>query len=204
MTLSDPTLTLKGFKVFKAHLNPPQQAALVDAIRRIAKSAPFFHPETRWGKKMSVKMTSAGQFGWVSDRSGYRYERHHPSGSPWPEIPDAVLRVWESLSGVDRSPECCLVNYYSEGARMGVHQDRDEKNFEMPVVSISLGDEGLFRVGGPERSDPTDSLWLSSGDVVVMGGDARLAFHGVDRIRFGSSRLLPKGGRINVTLRVVE
>ena len=152
---------------------------------------------------MSVRMTAAGQFGWISDRAGYRYEARHPAGMPWPSIPEPVLAIWDALSGVDRQPECCLINFYGEGARMGLHQDKDEADFDFPVLSVSLGDDGLFRMGGAARSDRTQSLWLQSGDVVVMGGAARLAFHGVDRIRFGSSSLLAQGGRINLTLRVV-
>ena len=172
-------------------------------LRAVAAAAPMFHPVTRGNKQMSVKMTSAGAFGWVSDRRGYRYEPRHPSGVAWPDIPPSVLDVWNAVSGATRGPDCCLINYYSNAAKMGLHQDCDEASFDWPVVSISLGDDALFRVGGRARSDATRSTWLHSGDVVVMGGEARLAFHGVDRIKFGTSALLPKGGRINVTLRVV-
>jgi DNA oxidative demethylase len=147
-------------------------------------------------------MTSAGRVGWHADRTGYRYTTHHPNGTAWPPIPKPVLDVWRMVSGVDRDPDCCLVNYYGEGARMGLHQDKDEADFRWPVVSISLGDDALFRVGNVTRGGTTESLWLGSGDVVVMGGDARLAYHGIDRTRFASSQLLPKGGRINLTLRV--
>ena len=148
-------------------------------------------------------MTAAGRLGWVSDRRGYRYEPRHPAGGPWPEIPPRVLDIWRAVTGLDRLPDCCLVNYYGEGARMGLHQDRDEGDFAWPVVSVSLGDDARFRIGGTDRRDPTESFWLRSGDVLVLGGPARLAFHGVDRIVFGSSTLLPQGGRINLTLRVV-
>ncbi len=117
--------------------------------------------------------------------------------------PSAVLDIWRNVTGLARDPDCCLINYYGEGARMGLHQDKDEGDFEWPVVSVSLGDDGLFRVGGTERGGKTQSIWVHSGDVVVMGGAARLAYHGVDRIRFGSSKLLVDGGRINITLRVV-
>ena len=149
-------------------------------------------------------MTAAGDYGWLSDRSGYRYARTHPSGVSWPAIPPRVLALWHGVTGLDRAPECCLVNYYDAEARMGMHQDRDEADMAWPVVSLSLGDDGLFRMGNVERGGKTQSVWLRSGDVVVMGGAARLAHHGVDRIRPGSSRLLPKGGRLNLTLRVVE
>ncbi|MDQ2094263.1 alpha-ketoglutarate-dependent dioxygenase AlkB family protein [Rhodalgimonas zhirmunskyi] len=206
----DKAMNLRGVHVFKGALDGAEQAQLVDRVRDIARAAPMFHPETRWGKRMSVKMTSAGQFGWVSDRRGYRYEPRHPSGVDWPPIPAEVLAIWERFGakGMEgaplRAPECCLVNYYGEGARMGLHQDRDEADFAQPVVSVSLGDAGLFRVGNIERGGKTESLWLESGDLLVLGGAARLVHHGVDRIRFGSSELLPDAGRINLTLRVVS
>lgn len=152
---------------------------------------------------MSVRMSAAGQFGWVTDRKGYRYERRHPLGMNWPPIPKEVLDIWSNLSDCPRAPECCLINWYGEGARMGLHRDNDEADFSCPVLSVSLGDEGLFRMGGQTRAEGTESIWLRSGDVVLMGGTARRALHGVDRIRFGSSQLLPRGGRINLTLRVV-
>lgn len=194
---------LREFAIYQGYLDRPTQDALVNDIREIVAAAPLFSPETRWGKKMSVRMTSAGRFGWISDRSGYRYAEEHPQGMAWPPIPDRVMNIWNDLSQSSRSPECCLVNWYGEGARMGLHQDRDEADFTCPVVSVSLGDEGLFRVGTQERKGSTESVWLKSGDVVVMGGAARLTHHGVDRIRFGSSSLLPQGGRLNLTLRVV-
>jgi alkylated DNA repair protein (DNA oxidative demethylase) len=153
---------------------------------------------------MRVRMTSAGRYGWFSDRRGYRYIPRHPDGGAWPPIPGPVLDEWRALVSPERDPDCCLVNFYGEGARMGLHRDADERDFRWPVLSISLGDPATFRIGGPERSDPTTSLPLESGDVVVMGGAARLAYHGIDRIRFGVSPLLPEGGRINLTLRVVD
>jgi len=194
---------IRGFHVFKGHLDAAAQSALVADIRTVAQAAPMFSPETPYGKPMSVRMTSAGAVGWYADRSGYRYTPVHPSGTPWPPIPSAVLEMWRALTGLTRDPDCCLINYYGEGARMGMHQDKDEASFEWPVLSVSLGDAGLFRIGNTTRGGTTESLWLESGDVVVMGGDARLTYHGVDRIRFGSSSLLPKGGRINLTCRVV-
>jgi len=197
-------LKLRGFEIHKRLLGSAEQLALLEAVRDIAKAAPVFSPMTPHGKPMSVKMTSAGMFGWYSDSHGYEYRRSHPNGMPWPVIPAEVLSIWEKVSGVDRLPECCLVNFYGQDAKMGLHQDRDEASFEYPVVSVSLGDEGLLRVGGTERGGKTDSIWLQSGDVVVMGGEARLAYHGIDRIRFGSSNLLPNSGRINLTLRIVN
>jgi DNA oxidative demethylase len=197
-------LRVSGFEIHKGYLEAEVQAALVGDLRAVAAAAPFFAPLTPWGKPMSVRMTSAGRYGWYSDRRGYRYEPRHPSGVDWPPIPERVLAVWRALVSEARLPDCCLVNFYGAKARMGLHRDADEKDFAWPVLSISLGDPATFRMGGAERSDPTTSVVLESGDVVVMGGPARRAYHGIDRIRFGASRLLPEGGRINLTCRVVD
>jgi len=197
-------LTVGGFEIHQGALGASAQQEVLSAVRDVVKIAPLVRPVTPRGKPMSVRMTAAGRFGWVTDRQGYRYQTHHPDGMPWPAIPVPVLEVWSRFSGVPRAPECCLINFYEEGARMGMHQDKDEASFDWPVVSISLGDDGLFRMGGPQRGGKTSSVWLRSGDVVVMGGAARLAHHGVDRIRFGSSSLLENGGRLNLTLRVVQ
>ncbi|MEL7127090.1 MAG: alpha-ketoglutarate-dependent dioxygenase AlkB [Pseudomonadota bacterium] len=196
-------LSVRGFDIYKGHLDGAAQAALVEDIRGVVAAAPLFSPDTPYGKPMSVRMTSAGSLGWYSDRTGYRYAERHPSGAAWPPIPTSVLDMWRALTGHVRQPDCCLINFYGEGARMGMHQDKDEQDFSWPVLSVSLGDAGLFRIGNTTRGGKTESLWLDSGDVVVMGGEARLTYHGVDRIRFGSSSLLPKGGRINLTCRVV-
>jgi alkylated DNA repair protein (DNA oxidative demethylase) len=195
---------VSGFEIHKGYLDRPAQAALVEDLRAVAAAAPFFAPLTPWGKPMSVRMTSAGKYGWYSDRRGYRYEPRHPSGVDWPPIPERVLAVWRALVSAERMPDCCLVNFYGAKARMGLHRDADEKDFSWPVLSISLGDPATFRMGGAERSDPTTSVTLESGDVVVMGGAVRRAYHGIDRIRFGVSDLLPQGGRINLTCRVVD
>jgi len=199
----EPDFSLRGASVYTGLLNPTDQRAVVEAVRHVVAAAPLFSPETRWGKKMSVQMTSAGRYGWYSDRKGYRYIDRHPSGSPWPPIPEVILDVWARVAPMARKPDCCLVNLYRDRAKMGLHQDRDETDFAQPVVSISLGDDGLFRIGGTERGGTTQSVWLCSGDVLVLGGKARLAYHGIDRIRPGSSTLLRDGGRINLTLRVV-
>ena len=199
-----PTLTVGGISVFKAFLPASDQLRLVEALRRVAGQAPVFSLKTKSGKSMSVRLTAAGDFGWFSDQRGYRYVKQHPSGVNWPEIPAEIMAIWRAVAGEVPDPECCLVNFYGEGARMGLHQDRDEANFDWPVVSISLGDDALFRVGGTERGGKTESIWLQSGDVAVMGGPARLNYHGIDRIKFGSSSLLKEGGRLNITLRVVR
>lgn len=196
-------LKIRGVDIQKEFLNGSSQARLIECLRPILKSAPLFSPTTASGKKMSVRMTSAGSLGWISDSTGYRYDPVHPKGMHWPLIPDEVLGIWQAATGLDRNPDSCLINYYGEGTRMGMHQDKDEADFSYPVVSVSLGDDALFRIGNTTRGGKTESIWLNSGDVVVMGGPARLIYHGIDRIRFGSSKLLPKGGRLNLTLRVV-
>lgn len=199
-----PVLLVGGVQVLPGYLDPGAQAALVEDLRAVIRAAPLFAPVTPQGHPMSVRMTAAGRYGWFSDRAGYRYIPSHPSGTPWPPIPEAVLAIWRALISAERVPDCCLVNFYADAARMGLHQDRDEADFDWPVLSISLGDEALFRVGGTTRGGPTQSVWLRSGDVAILGGAARLAFHGIDRVRAGSSTLLPKSGRINLTLRVVD
>lgn len=196
-------LNIRGLQIWKSLLNPAAQQGLIQALRPVLKAAPLFSPDTPYGKPMSVRMTSTGRFGWYSDKAGYRYVTEHPGGRGWPDIPPSVMAIWDQVTGLEQKPECCLINYYGEDAKMGLHQDKDEADFSWPVVSVSLGDDGLFRIGNTSRGGKTESVWLNSGDVVVMGGPARMIYHGVDRIRFKSSRLLPKGGRINLTLRVV-
>ncbi|MDD9725324.1 alpha-ketoglutarate-dependent dioxygenase AlkB [Roseovarius sp. SK2] len=202
--MAQETLEIRGFRIFKGFLEAAEQAALVEALRGVVRAAPLFSPMTPYGKPMRVKLTSAGRYGWVSDRRGYRYEPRHPDGMAWPPIPEEVLQIWRDLVSSERMPDCCLVNFYDADARMGMHQDRDEADFSWPVLSVSLGDEGLFRIGNATRGGKTESHWLQSGDVVVMGGDARLTYHGIDRIKPGTSMLLEKPGRINLTCRVVD
>ena len=204
MVMNMEIVEIRGFRIHRRFLDEAAQAALVEDLRNVASRAPMFSPMTPYGKPMRVKMTSAGKYGWMSDRHGYRYVTQHPDGMDWPPIPEQVLAIWRKLVSRERAPDCCLVNYYGESARMGMHQDRDEADFSWPVLSVSLGDSGLFRIGNHTRGGKTESIWLQSGDVVVMGGDARLTYHGVDKIRFGSSTLLEKGGRINLTCRVVD
>ena len=182
------------------------QNALLDEIRWIITEAPLFTPTMpRSGKPMSVRMTNCGPLGWVTDKErGYRYQPTHPvTGKPWPAMPKPLLDLWREVAGYPADPEACLVNYYSGGAKMGLHQDKDEEDFAAPVVSVSLGDSAIFRVGGLTRKDKAQSLELKSGDVVLLGCDDRLAFHGIDRILPGTSALLPEGGRLNLTLRRV-
>ena len=202
--MTQAELTVRGVRIFRGLLTDQEQSALLTDLRKIVASAPLFSPQTPSGKPMSVQMTSAGKYGWISDRSGYRYSPRHPNGSPWPAIPGRVLALWSDLVSDVRMPDCCLINFYTESARMGLHQDRDEADFSWPVLSVSLGDDALFRIGNLQRGGKTTSLWLHSGDIAVIGGSARLIHHGVDRIRYQSSRLLPRGGRINLTLRVTD
>ena len=147
-------------------------------------------------------MTNLGPLGWVTDRErGYRYQEAHPvTARPWPAIPQVLLDLWAELADPQRPPDACLVNLYRDGARMGLHQDRDEVDHTAPVLSVSLGDTAIFRIG-PAEGGPTSTVRLASGDVCALAGEARLARHGIDRVLTGSSRLIPGGGRINLTLR---
>ena len=197
-----PSQTIRGFEIYQSQLDGHQQKALTEELRQVAKAAPMFSPITPSGHPMSVRMTSAGALGWVADRRGYRYQTRHPNGVRWPPIPPLAKQVWHHVTDGLPEPDTCLINLYLEKAKMGMHCDRDEADFQYPVVSISLGDEALFRIGHLKRGGSTESIWLKSGDVVVMGGEARLRYHGIDGIRFNSSSLLPNGGRLNVTLRI--
>lgn len=172
------------------------------AVLGLAQSAPFMRQVTPGGRPMSVEMTSLGPLGWITDARGYRYSPVHPqTGQPWPPMPQALLDIWSEVADGSTPPDACLVNLYRGDARMGLHQDRDEADFAFPVLSVSLGDTAMFRIGDARRRSPTVSVRLASGDVCLLSGEARLAFHGVDRILEGSSRLIPGGGRINLTLR---
>jgi alkylated DNA repair protein (DNA oxidative demethylase) len=187
-------------------LDRAAQGALLGEIRKIVAAAPLYTPTMpRSGKPMSVRMTNAGPLGWVTDKEGgYRYQATHPvTGKPWPAIPQMLLDLWKEVAGYAHPPEACLINYYAGAAKMGLHQDRDEEDFSAPVLSASLGDTGIFRVGGKTRKDPTQKFELKSGDVFLLDGADRLAFHGIDRVLPGTSDLLEEGGRFNLTLRRV-
>jgi alkylated DNA repair protein (DNA oxidative demethylase) len=195
-------VTPQGFRLYPAFFGVEAQGALISEVLAAAVAAPFYRPVTPGGQSMSVEMTNLGPLGWITDRCGCRYVSRHPvTGAPWPPIPAALLELWSSVTDGGEPPDACLVNLYRAGSRMGLHQDRDEREFSHPVLSVSLGDTALFRIGSDSRAAPSHSLRLTSGDVCVLAGSARLAFHGIDRIVSGSSTLVPGGGRINLTLR---
>jgi alkylated DNA repair protein (DNA oxidative demethylase) len=195
-----------GFRFLPDHLDRAGQTALLALVDAIAAEAPFDRfvmPGS--GRPFSADMTNAGPLGWVADRSSYRYSPVHlKTRRPWPPIPDTLLVLWDRLTGYPAPPECCLVNLYrGEGAKLGLHRDEDEEAFDAPILNISLGDTGIFRLGGRRRTDPTSSFAVASGTVMVFGGQSRVFYHGIDRILPGSSTLVPGGGRINLTLRRV-
>lgn len=191
-----------GFRLIPGALDAAAQAALVREVEVLAEAAPFRRYETPWGKTMSVEMTSFGPLGWTSSRAGYAYRDTDPeTGRPWPAMPEALRELWRAHARSELEPDSALVNLYRGPARMGLHQDRDEDALSASVLSVSLGDTAVFRIGGLQRSDPTATVRLASGDLCVLEGEGRLAFHGVDRTLAGSSRLVPGGGRINITLR---
>jgi len=224
-----PLTIAPGVFLWREYFSPPEQKALLDDVLTRLEQAPLYQPVMPGsGKPFSVEESNFGTLGWVSDKTGYRYLPTHPgTGNPWPPIPTALLALWTAIAAppftdaplrpshlVDamatsqlgatrKGPECCLVNLYRGTAKMGLHQDRDEADVTAPVIGVSLGDEALFRIGGPARGGKTQSVTLASGDVIAFGGPARLAYHGIDRIRPGTSRLVPGGGRLSLTLRHV-
>lgn len=199
--------TESGFSLLPGYLTSSIQAELINAIDAICKVAPAFQPEMpRSGKALSVRMTNAGPFGWVASQDGgYRYQTQHPvTGLTWPPIPAAAQQIWEMLADFNLPPQCCLINFYEHPkAKMGMHRDRDESCLDAPVISLSLGDSAVFRLGGPSRKSPSQTCLLHHGDVVVMRAKARHYYHGVDRVLWGSG---PSSlyGRINLTLRRVS
>ena len=197
---------IAGFQHLPGYFSRSEQACLLGAVRAVIAAAPLYTPTMpRTGKQLSVAMTNCGGLGWLTDKDGgYRYQATHPvTGRPWPPIPDMLLAHWRVLANFAGLPEACLVNYYAGSARLGSHRDEDEAERAAPVLSVSLGDAAVFHVGGLRRGDPKTRMTLKSGDVVILGGAARLAYHGIDRVAAGSSDLLAEGGRINLTLRRV-
>ena len=197
----------EGFRFLPGYLDREAQENLLDEIREGLRDSPLFQPVMpRTGKPMSVKMSSFGSFGWYTDqKGGYRYEPRHPrTGRDWPAIPGSLLKLWDDLAGYPAPPESCLINFYEPDARMGLHQDADEQDKNAPVLSISLGDTALFRIGGPNRRDRTQSIRLESGDIVILDGTARHCFHGIDKIYPDTNTLLKTSGRVNITMRRVQ
>jgi alkylated DNA repair protein (DNA oxidative demethylase) len=194
-----------GVTLWREKFSPAEQQALLTDVLRRLEEAPLYQPAMPGtGKPFSAEESNFGRLGWVADKSGYRYQPTHPlTGNPWPAIPPALLDLWGAIND-GPPPDCCLVNLYRDKAKMGLHQDRDEKDITAAVIGVSLGDEALFRIGSPTRGGKTTSVALASGDVIAFGGVARLAYHGIDRIKPGSSRLIPGGGRLSLTLRRVS
>lgn len=200
-----PFVPPEGFVLVAGRLSLEEQRALLAEVRAVVAAAPLFVPRMpKTGTPFSVRMTNCGDLGWVSDIAGYRYQPTHPdTDEPWPPIPPILRALWAEFAPAAPPPQACLVNWYAPDARMGLHQDRDERDFTAPVLSVSLGDTAKFRLGGTTRDHATRSFDLRSGDVMMLGGAARLAFHGVDRILAGTSVLLDRPGRVNLTLRRV-
>jgi alkylated DNA repair protein (DNA oxidative demethylase) len=192
-----------GLRLYKAALDRAAQEAVLVELGAILREAPLYRPKMpRSGKEFSVRMSNCGALGWVSDVTGYRYQSRHPeTGRSWPPMPESVLQLWRDYSESALEPDACLINHYDENARMGPHQDRDELDFSAPILSVSLGDSCQFRYGGEQRRDPSATIRLDSGDIIVFGGPARLMFHGVDKILPNTSTLLTPPGRINLTMR---
>ena len=198
--LEEGALLLRGFAASEA-------AVLVAEIAHIAQAAPFRHLETPGGYTMSVAMTNCGRVGWVSDRSGYRYDPIDPaSGAPWPPMPAPFLslaaRAAAEAGFADYHPDACLINRYAAGAKLGLHQDRDERDSWAPIVSVSLGLPAVFLWGGKRRADPVRRLRVESGDVAVWGGPARFVYHGVAPLKAGDHPLTG-AVRLNLTFRKV-
>jgi alkylated DNA repair protein (DNA oxidative demethylase) len=194
-----------GVFLWREKFSPIAQKALLDDVLARLQSAPLYKPlMPNTGKPFSVEESNFGALGWVSDKTGYRYQPLHPvTGAAWPAIPAALLALWSEINE-GPPPQCCLVNLYRSGAKMGLHQDRDEGDNSAAVIGVSLGDDALFRIGGSTRGGKTQSISLASGDVIAFGGPSRLAYHGIDRIKPGTSRLVPGGGRLSLTLRRVR
>ena len=198
--IEEGAVLLRGFATTEA-------PALVEEVSRIADTAPFRHLVTPGGYTMSVAMTNCGRLGWVSDRTGYRYDAVDPgTGAPWPPLPaaflDLAVRAAAKAGFANYDPDACLINRYVAGAKLSLHQDRDEKDAWAPIVSVSLGLPAVFLWGGKRRADPVRRMIVESGDVVVWGGPARFVYHGVAPLKDGEHPLTG-GARINLTFRKV-
>ena len=199
-----------GAKLFRDILNPIQQVSALDLVAEILEEAPPFRPQMPTGPLMINALSNCGELGWLSDKRGYRYEPTHPAtGKPWPPIPAPILKwarkLTEACGVAPYVPDACLINIYAMDGKLGLHRDFDEADFKWPIVSFSFGNDAEFLLGGLSRNDRTIKLTLHSGDVLVLGGESRLRYHSVRKIRAGTSPIshqcLPAGGRINLTLR---
>jgi alkylated DNA repair protein (DNA oxidative demethylase) len=200
-SMAEGAVLLRGFA-------KPVEADLIAGLREIVEQAPFRHMLTPGGHRMSVAMTNCGSAGWVTDRSGYRYDASDPeTGKPWPAMPPLFRELAEQAAGDAGfggfSPDACLVNRYQVGARMSLHQDKDEDDFGAPIVSVSLGLPAIFLFGGLKRSDKPRRFRLQHGDIAVWGGPARLVFHGVAPLADGEHASLGRQ-RINLTFRTAR
>lgn len=198
-TLAPGAFLLRGFAL-------DVEAELRRVLDQITATAPFRHMVTPGGYRMSVAMTNCGALGWITDRSGYRYDGLDPdSGKPWPKMPTAFLELARraATEGGYQGfvPDACLINRYEPGARLSLHQDRNEKDFKAPIVSVSLGLPAVFRFGGDDRSDRARRVPIHHGDVAVWGGPSRLAFHGIAPLKDGEHETFGRR-RINLTLRL--
>lgn len=202
----DSSTRPNGLRHLPSYFDAAAQRALLADVEAVLAAAPLYRPTMpRSGKPLSVEMSNAGSLGWVSDKDGgYRYQPLHPrTAQSWPPIPNGLIELWRAVAGYAALPEACLVNLYELHSKLGSHVDADEVDTSAPVVSVSLGADAVFHIGGPNRGDPKAKLVLRSGDVIVLGGVARHCYHGIDRILPTMGSLLPDGRRINLTLRRV-
>jgi alkylated DNA repair protein (DNA oxidative demethylase) len=205
---------LNDFLLLRGFFDRCEQARLVAACDEVAAAAPFITPTMADGRPFRVEMTNAGEWGWLSDRTGYRYAREHPeTGRPWPPPPEALIdaaraAVRAALGTVSAGryrPQCFLINRYAAGrGRLGLHRDQDERDRTQPIVTLSLGADAIFLAGGATRKSPVARIALASGDVVVMAGPSRMAYHGIDRVLAMPAAPTAAGGRLSVTMRRVD
>ncbi len=190
------------------YLTLQQQTEILTVCRQVARQSPLFTPTMKSGKPFNYQMTNCGDFGWISDTKGYRYSETHPNGKPWTPIPEMIYNLTKDLANQigepDYLPQTCLINFYQHDGKLGLHQDNSEKNLKPAIISISLGDDAIFLMGGNKRNSPTQEILLKSGDILQLFGDSRLAFHGIKKIIPGTSGLLKNGGRLNLTIRQIH
>lgn len=202
-------MKIEGVTLLRNYLSKETQESMIASLRKVMREAPLFTPTMADGRKFRYQMTNCGVYGWLADTQGYRYTREDPRTSkPWPEMPEiissAAINAAASVGELNYRPETCLINFYAnEKERLGIHQDNTEKNLTAAIVSFSLGDSGVFQIGGFNRSDPTQDMLLHRGDCLIMHGVGRMRYHALKQIIAGSGDL-PKGGRINLTVRTVE